>query len=166
MERCGRYFSPAGPDDFDLCAHQSSGMAAILTGIGEAKLEDRFGLRAPHHRWLRYGIALWTEGGGIRLLGSVDVMVYSAYGMVRTRYDGFTSRYFGVGEPAAGFSHLGWRDGLWSTANVRPIVVSFAPTGSGMQRSSSYVPRYALVCRRTEIVVPGSPSRIEKAFIN
>ena len=37
------------------------------------------------------------------------------------------------------------------------VVVSFTPTCAGKQRPFRYVPRDALVCRRTEILLPGSP---------
>ena len=61
---------------------------------------------------------------------------------------------------------LAGRSRLWGSANLRRIRCSFASTCSRKRRSSRCVLRGALLCRRTEIAVFGSPFELEKIFVS
>ena len=81
----------AGSDDRDFCDNQSFGMATLFSRTGSTSVEVRPCVGGGHDCELRCGVALWTQRGRIRLLGGANVVGYSAYLVVRTRYGDFPS---------------------------------------------------------------------------
>ena len=159
--------SACWPDDRDLCDYQSFGMAGLFDDrISITRLEGRPCFGRGDGCGLRYGIAIRTQRGRFRLLGGADVVGYSAYLVVRTRYGDFRPRYSGGGEPPAGLRHPGWRASLWCAINLRPICFSFASACSRKRRTSRCVLRDALVCRRAEVTLSGSSWWIQEASIS
>src|SRR5439155_23386052 len=165
VDRCGPYFPFAGSDDLGLCDSEPFRMVDVFARTGWTKLEDGSRHRAHHDRRLRYRIAVWTQRCRACLLGGDVAVGHSGYCVGCARYSVFLPRYFAGCEPAAGFKHRGRRVRYWSTNSLRPILVSIAQTCARNYRSSSHVPWNALVRHRTEITIPGSPSRIERAFV-
>ena len=137
----------------------------LLTSLGLVGrgLEDCSRICADLDWRLRYRFALWAQRDGIRIFGSHGVVGHSAYCVVCTRYSYHRSGHTDGGEPAAGFSHLGWRARLWRAVSLRLFVVSLAAAGVRKRGSSSYVCWDTLVPYGTKITLPGSSSHLEKA---
>ena len=102
-------------------------MVDLFIGTGSTKLEDSACLRAVHDHGLRYRVALWTQRGRVRLLGGADVVAHSPYFVVRTRNSDFAPGHTPGGKPSGGLGRAGYRGRVWSAADVRPILFSFAP---------------------------------------
>ena len=137
------------------------GWLVFSLGLVGTGVEDRSRVGDNHDCGLRYGIALWTQRGRIRLLGGAYVMGYSAYFGVRARYDDFRPRHSGGGKSTTGIRHLSRRGSLWRRNNLRPISLSFASARFGKRRTCHRILRGALVCRWTEITVSRSSCWIE-----
>jgi len=141
-------------------------MVCLFDRTGSTMLEDRASFCAAHDHGLRYRIALWTQRGRVRLLGGNDVVGYSTYFVVRTRYTDFAPGYSVNSKPATGLRPPGRRARLWSAADMRPIRFSFATPCAGKWRAFHCILRGAFVCYGAEVTVPGSPEGIARAFIS
>ncbi len=63
---------------------------------------------------------------------------------------------------AAGFEHSGWRGRFWGALTLRPIPGSLFAARARGRRSPYYLSWDAAIRRRTEIILPGSPARLDK----
>src|SRR5215469_13327225 len=135
-------------------------MVDVFNRAGRTILEDCTCFRTDHDCRLRFGIALWTQGSGVRLLCGDDAVGDPAYFMVHPRYGDFLPRHPASGLPAVDFGHRGWSSRLWSAALVPSICFRCASAYYGDWDSLHAVLRGTLISWRTEVTVSGSPQRV------
>src|SRR5690349_11351233 len=99
-------------------------MAGLFDRTGRPMLEDRACFRADHDYGLCYWIALWAQGGRVRLLGGDDVVGHSTYMLVRIWNTGFLPRHSPNCWPADGVRDHCWMVCLCGGGNLRSILFS------------------------------------------
>src|SRR5882724_10265860 len=141
-------------------------MAAHFAWPGRTSAQDGSGRHTADDSELHYRVALWSKGSCVCLLGDDDAVGHPADCVVGARDHDFFLGYYACRGPPAGFNHSGCRSRLWGTPVLRSDAVCFTQTFARKYGSSHYVFWGALVRSRTEIILPKSSSRIERAFIS
>src|SRR5580704_6130861 len=140
-------------------------MAVIFARVGGAELENSPGFRADHYCGLLDRIALWAQGGRVRIFGCDGIVGRTIYSLVRKWNSSFFPGYSVDCEPPARLRGSGRRSRLRNTILFWPIVASFGSAYVGEYSPSRCLPWSTFVRYRAARVLPGSPSRTESVFL-
>jgi len=133
---------------------------------GQSKSEDRSAHRTHNGCVLRFGIALWAQRCGVRLLSGSDSLASSPDCVVCTRHGRFLPRCSADYKSALGFRHHCRGIRFWCTADLRPLIAASPAVGSGKCCTPRHLSRDVAVRNGAASLLLGRSSGVQKASVS